>query len=124
MKTISIEELIKRLEVEKPNNRTRRSGYALVHVLEHRRYLEEHIPNSINIPKGQEKEFEKRFEKSKEIIVYSDSDMCKLASLVAEELAGRGFKNVFEYEGGMSGWKLGGYELERGSVSALEMKIA
>ncbi len=103
-KTIGRVELLRRLNEQPPANEDRTEGYALVNVLEPEVYAREHIPNSINIPAGKEDEFERQFDKTKRIIVYSsspDSD----ASSVAKHLIDRGFNQVIHYEGGMSDWK-------------------
>lgn len=123
MKTITREQLSQKLQQEPPTNDDRSAGYALVNVLDHETFLDEHIPGSINIPKGQEKEFEQRFDKSKEIIVYCGSLQCPASTNVAEALAKRGFSNIVEYEGGMSDWKGGGSDVERGQGAAHEMRI-
>jgi len=80
-------------------------GFALVNVHDVETFEHEHIPGSINIPMGHEDEFERRFDKGKEIIVYCTSSDCDAAPLVARELARRGFHNVFEYEAGLNDWK-------------------
>lgn len=112
METISTQELKARLVREKPKNNDRKKGFALVNVLKPDSYGQEHIPESINIPKGQESEFERRFDKQKEIIVYCASPSCNASSLVAEELSKKGFLDVVTYEGGLSEWKEAGNRLE------------
>lgn len=117
MKTITKEELTRRLSKEKPRNDDKYNGFALVNVLQHEDFLEEHVPGSINIPKGDEIEFERNFDKSKEIIVYCGSFDCPASTKVAETLEKRGFSNVVDYKGGMQDWKQGGNRLEKGEVS-------
>lgn len=115
--TLSREELRDRLRSEQPENEDPRSGYALVNVLGNDAFREEHIPASINIPKGEEDEFERRFEKSKEIVVYCASPDCDASPSVARELVERGFENVLDYEAGMSEWKDAGYPVEAGRAA-------
>ena len=103
--TMTRQQMEQRLEREKPDNEDRKSGYALVNVLDPDVFEQEHIPNSINIPKKRIDEFEQRFDKSKEIIVYCASPECTASPDTARELADRGFVNVFDYEKGMSDWK-------------------
>jgi rhodanese-related sulfurtransferase len=117
IQTLSREELRDRLRSEQPENEDPRSGYALVNVLGEDAFREEHIPASINIPKGEEDEFERRFEKSKEIVVYCASPDCDASPSVARNLAERGFENVLDYEAGMSEWKDAGYPVEAGRAA-------
>ena len=92
-----------------PDNVDREEGFALVNVLGPDAFAREHIPWSINIPRGQEDEFEKRFAKGKEIVVYCASSDCEASPEVARELGRRGFTAVYDYEGGLKDWKAGGH---------------
>lgn len=121
MKLVTKDELKERLTMERPNNNDRTKGFALVNVLDHQTFVDEHIPGSINIPKGQESDFERRFDKAKEIIVYCGSAQCPASSDVADKLEDQGFTNVLKYEGGMDEWKEARNQLERGEVSGREM---
>lgn len=114
MEAIEREELNTKLTQEQPSPDDRQRGFALVNVLTPQDFLRERIPGSINIPRGREQEFEQRFDKSKELIVYCGSPQCPLSTQTAEELERRGFTNVIEYEGGMSDWKDAGNPIERG----------
>jgi rhodanese-related sulfurtransferase len=101
-----------RLESKELDNEDRKSGFALVNVLAPEAFEKERIPGSINIPKGQEDEFEKRFDARKEIVVYCASPTCDASPKVAEALSQRGFERVFDYAGGLSDWKQAGHETE------------
>lgn len=103
--TVSAESLAQRIRQDKPDNDDRKNGYALVNVLGREAFEKEHIPGSINIPKGREDEFEKRFSKDKEIIVYCASSDCDASPAVAEKLADMGFTRVRDFDAGMAGWK-------------------
>lgn len=103
--TITAAQLLEMFEIEQPNNEHREKGYALVNVLKPDTFDKEHIPGSINIPRGSEDVFEQRFAKDKEIIVYDDSLECKASTEVARELARRGFHRVKDYEEGIREWK-------------------
>jgi rhodanese-related sulfurtransferase len=107
-RTIERSELLRRLTDEPPANEDAKEGYALVNVLAPEAFAREHIPNSINIPKGNEDEFERRFDRDKPIIVYCASPDCDASPTVAKRLIALGFREVFDYEGGMSDWKQGG----------------
>lgn len=102
---ITRETLRLRLEVEQPDIEDRYQGFVLVNVLKPETFEKEHIPGSINIPLGNEDEFERRFAKSKEIVLYCASKDCDASEKVAKELVRRGFTNVFDFEGGMKAWK-------------------
>lgn len=108
VQTISRNKLEERFASELPNNVDSSKGYALVNVLGRDAFEAQHIPNSINIPLDQLGEFENRFGKDKEIIVYCDSFDCDASPKAAGSLIDRGFANVIDYEGGMSDWKDGG----------------
>ncbi len=114
---ISREQLEQRLEQADPNNQDPVHGYALVNVLDEDAYEEEHIPDSINIPQGEEEEFEKRFLHGKEIIVYCASHDCPASPKAAKELADRGFRNIKDYAAGMKEWKQAGNPVESGVPS-------
>lgn len=103
--TMNTDQLQQRLEQRSPNNSSASEGYALVNVLAPQAYDEEHIPGSINIPKGREDEFAERFDKEKEIVVYCASTDCQASPTVARRLTERGFSHVVDYQAGMSGWK-------------------
>lgn len=113
--TLTAEELKKRLDQKAPDNDDPDEGYALVNVLGEDDFEEAHIPSSINIPKGNEDKFEKRYSKDKPIVVYCASPECDASPTVAEELADRGFGKIYDFEAGMSGWKQAGYPVERGA---------
>ncbi|MCO6429884.1 MAG: rhodanese-like domain-containing protein [Deltaproteobacteria bacterium] len=124
METISTEELQERLSVEAPDNDDPREGYALVNVLSNEAFLEEHIPESINIAKGEEWKFTERFDRSKEIIVYCASHDCPASTQVAQELVELGFSRVADYEGGIAEWKAAGNTVGRGESTLHELRMA
>lgn len=103
--TITTAQLLEMFEVEQPNNGHRDKGYALVNVLPAESFEREHIPGSMNVPDGCEDEFERRFAKDKEIILYDSSLKCGVSTKVARELARRGFHRVKDYEEGLQEWK-------------------
>ena len=103
--TITIALLLEMFEIEQPNNGHRDKGYALVDVSAPECFEREHIPGSINIPPGREDEFERRFARDKEIILYDDSLACHASTMVARELARLGFYRVKDCEEGLQEWK-------------------
>lgn len=112
--TIEREQLQRKLESSSPENEDSRKGFALVNVLGRDAFEEERIPGSINIPKGREEDFEKRFDHGKEIILYCASPSCDASPKVAAELTRRGFRRVVDYEAGMSDWKEAGNQVASG----------
>lgn len=123
MMIVSIEELENRLAEEKPDNEDRWQGYALVNVLDHASYVEKHIPGSVNIPKGEEEQFEERYDKGKEIFLYCASADCAASSEVADRLSKAGFTNVYCFEGGMKDWLDAGNEVDNGEAPPTEFAI-
>jgi rhodanese-related sulfurtransferase len=103
--TISRFELSRRITESRPDNADPDKGFALVNVLNPEVFAKEHIPASINIPAGNEQEFEKRFSKEKDIILYCANSDCDASPTVAKRLAEKGFANVYDYEAGMQDWK-------------------
>jgi rhodanese-related sulfurtransferase len=110
--TIDGHAIEQRLTGEPPNNHDRHHGYALVNVLPPSAFEAEHIPNSINIPRGREAELEARFDKDKEIILYCASEECDASPAVARDLVRRGFTAVRDYEAGLRDWKERGRAIE------------
>lgn len=110
--TITTLALHKHMEAMKPDNEHRSVGYALVNVLSAESFAARHIVGSINIPADNEEEFERRFDKDKEIIVYCASPKGKYSPTVAIDLVKRGFTNVTDYEDGLSEWIHEGYPVE------------
>lgn len=110
--SIGRESVQERLQGHSIDNESPERGTALVNVLPPKAFEREHIPGSVNIPQGREDEFERRFNKSKEIIVYCASPDCPASPAVAEELQRRGFTAVKDYDAGMSDWRESGNEVE------------
>lgn len=115
VQSIGRDELERLMAEHSPDNDDPESGYALVNVLGEDSYLEEHIPESINIPASQVEEFESRFEKSKPIVVYCASPECPASPQTAQALVEKGFQQVFDYEEGMSDWKGAGNPVASGT---------
>jgi rhodanese-related sulfurtransferase len=63
------------------------------------------LAGTSNIPMGSEDEFEQRFAKDKEIIVYDDFLECGASTHAARELVRRGFHRVKDYEEGIHEWR-------------------
>jgi rhodanese-related sulfurtransferase len=91
----------------------RNEDFILVDVLSPECYEEEHIPRSINIPlEDIENKAKELLKEGKEIVVYCGSLQCTMSSQAAERLTKLGYKNVYDYEGGLQDWKDAGLSLE------------
>jgi rhodanese-related sulfurtransferase len=87
--------------------------FILVDVLSSESYKGEHIPGSINIPlEDIEKKAKTLLEKDKEIVVYCGNLKCTMSSQAAEILTKLGYKNVYDFDGGLQFWKDFGFPLE------------
>lgn len=118
IETITRPELNRLIADARPDNTNPDEGFALVNVLEPEQFAREHIPASINIPVGDEQEFEKRFSKEKDIVLYCASTECDASPTVAKRLVEKGFTNVFDYEAGMRDWKDAGGAVEGNAVGS------
>jgi rhodanese-related sulfurtransferase len=104
-KTIDREELKKKME--------NKEDVVLIEVLGEEDYSKEHIKGAINIPlKNIGLEANKRFDKSKEIVVYCSDKNCGASPAAAEKLDSLGFENVYDYVEGKQGWKEAGLPME------------
>lgn len=114
--TLGTSQLATTLEAGPPDNEARSEGYALVDVLDPEAYAREHIPGSINIPKDDLRAFERRFDPEKKIVVYCASAECPASREAARGLVERGFRHVYDFEGGLRAWKEAGCEVESGEA--------
>jgi rhodanese-related sulfurtransferase len=103
--TIDRKTLNQKLSSHVLDNLDPESGLALVNVLNRDVFDEKHIPNSVNIPLSEIDQFERRFSKEKNIIVYCASSDCDASRRAATELSQRGFSHVAAYEGGTADWE-------------------
>jgi rhodanese-related sulfurtransferase len=116
--TIDRTELERKLSSYRVDNRDRETGLALVNVLEPEMFDEKHIPNYVNIPGDNVDQFEQRFSKDKNIVVYCASKECDASPRAAQALAERGFRHVFDYEGGVADWEKGSQPLAGRAATA------
>ncbi len=104
IKTISRERLRDMME--------RNEDFVLVDVLSPDSFEAEHIPGSINIPFDEiESRVKKLINRNDKVITYCANFHCDLSSNAAQKLTELGYKNVWEYEGGLQDWKEGSYPL-------------
>ncbi len=84
----------------------------LVNVLPKESFEEKHIPGSINIPVTDiENIAPQRLDKNDEIVVYCADFECSASPKAAKKLEELGYKNVYDYEGGIDDWEKAGYKL-------------
>lgn len=87
--------------------------FVLVDVLGEKYFNEEHIPGAINIPyEDIAAEALDRFDKDQKIILYCKNKACTASPEAAEKLEKIGFKDVYDYDEGLQGWKDAGHETE------------
>lgn len=87
----------------------RKEDLYLINVLPRKAYDEKHIPGSVNVP-VQEDDFLTRIErivsdKEAKIVVYCANESCNASPQAAEKLVDRGFKNTYDFEGGVKAWE-------------------
>ncbi|MDR8389834.1 rhodanese-like domain-containing protein [Aliifodinibius sp. S!AR15-10] len=75
------------------------------------------IPGSINIPTGQIQPRAKHVlpDKGQQIVVYCASPDCTASSKAAKKLTQLGYNNVYDFEGGLTGWLKEGFSLTKGN---------
>lgn len=100
-----------RLDAEPPSVKPI-DGYIVIDVERNDRYMQEHIPGSINIPAGSKEEITRHFGRLKEIVLYCGTGSCKAAKDVAKYLAKQGYANVSVFDGSVKEWRRSGLPVE------------
>ena len=106
MKTITKEELKKMFDENQ--------DFYLADVLSNESYQNKHIKGAINvsIKDGDFSENAKSaFTKEQKIVVYCSNFQCSASTRAAKQLVEMGYKNVYEYEGGLKDWEDAGFEM-------------
>lgn len=84
----------------------------LINALANKAFVAKHIPGSINIPSENAEIAEQVIPyKDAEIVVYCANAECTASAELARKLEDMGYKNVQDFEDGLSGWKSAGYKL-------------
>ena len=105
IKTITIEKLL-----EMKHNK---EDFKLVEVLSESAYEKGHIPGAINIPARElSKRASEEFDKDDTIVVYCSGYYWNASTSAAKKLKSMGYKNVFDFSAGKSGWENAGLKLE------------
>lgn len=112
MKTITTQELKQMLD--------RSEDVALINVLSSDHFRKAHIPESENIPVGQD-DFTRMVEQSvggkdRKVVVYCASTECDASPKAAKKLEESGFTKLYDYEGGTKAWQEAGYPIVEGGV--------
>ena len=106
MREITRDELVELMNSDK--------AFKLVDVLDKEHYEQEHIKGAMSIPLDDvEKKAESLLKKNDLIVVYCGSFQCPASTHAAEKLISLGYKNVFDYEGGLKDYKEANLPLER-----------
>ena len=105
MKTINRKELKKLLDGSEE--------LVLIDVRDSESYYNGHILHSINIPLENIESWGKKYlYRDEKVVVYSGGFECTLSPKAREKLTRLGFKNVWDYEGGLTDWKGAGQLVE------------
>lgn len=93
-------------------------GWLFVDARSQLSWKEGHIKGAICFPAGEFLqriiEFEKKYPKDTNMVVYCSGTGCSTSYFLAERLAERGYKNIEVFFGGWNGWVQAGYPIEKG----------
>lgn len=104
MQQISAEDLRKRMNSD--------NSPVLINALSKDAFVAKRIPGSINMP-GKNVELAEKIlpDKDQDIVVYCANADCDASPNLAEKLMDMGYKNVWDFEEGLAGWRSAGYNL-------------
>lgn len=86
-----------------------KSAVALIDVRTPARYQKEHLPGAVNIPLPDMAANDARLANAKNIVVYGSGWTDPLSRAGAKRLLAIGYKNVYDYRGGLELWKSDGH---------------
>jgi len=106
MKTINAQQLESMMKADEE--------LTVINVLPKKAFDSEHIPETINIPVGDD-DFVQQVEdavesKSDDVVVYCADEACDASPKAAKNLEDAGFTSVYDFEGGMKEWTDSGRE--------------
>ena len=99
--------------------RHRDHGLTVVNVLSQEQFHQGHIPGSKNIPLS-EADFLEKVESTvggrhKPVVVYCASEECDASEKAAAQLENAGFREVYDYVGGIRAWQDAGQPVQAGT---------
>lgn len=94
-----------------------KKDFVLIDVLSAKSYEDKHLPGAHNVSVDA-KSFTKDVEKiaggkEKPVVVYCSSESCQASPKAADKLVKVGFKEVYDFEGGIADWQDAGYPFEK-----------
>ncbi len=104
MQRISAEDLRERMKSD--------NCPVIINALGQDAFMAKHIPGSINVPTENADMAENILpDKNQDIVVYCANADCDASPNLAEKLMDMGYKNVWDFEEGLAGWRSAGYSL-------------
>jgi rhodanese-related sulfurtransferase len=99
--------------------RQEKDDLAVVNVLSREEFRHRHIPGSKNIPLT-EPDFIEKVEdtiggRERPVVVYCASEACETSEEAAAKLDEAGFREVYDYVGGMQAWQEAGEPVQAGA---------
>ncbi|MCF7907466.1 MAG: rhodanese-like domain-containing protein [Candidatus Omnitrophica bacterium] len=93
--------------------------FKLVDVLSRESFAKGHIKGAVSIPLAEiGRKSAKLLKKRDKIVTYCASFECSASTTAARKLIALGYKNVFDYKGGLKDYQEGGLSLETGAGQA------
>lgn len=87
----------------------------IVDVLSADRYNQNHVKGAINAPLANLDRYAEKLNPNDRIVLYCGSFQCRASTKGVKLLMDKGFRNVFDYEGGIKDWKDAGLPVEKGA---------
>jgi rhodanese-related sulfurtransferase len=101
---MSIEELKRRMSSEKP--------YIMADARDVDSYSDAHIPGAIPIPADEVDRLAGQYDRDLDVITYCGSYQCPASTMAARKFIRMGFRNVWDYKGGIKEWAEQGNPVE------------
>ena len=101
---MTIDQLLSRIHDTKP--------YLLADARDLDAYDDAHIPGAVSIPADEVSRVADDYDQGLDIITYCGSYECPASTLAAKEFMKKGFRNVWEYKGGIREWADQGHPVE------------
>lgn len=111
---------MQRIDTEKLTQmRDQNKALPIINVLSQEKFSHRHIPGSENIPLSED-DFVEKVEQSaggrdQPVVVYCASEDCEASEKASEKLDQAGFREVYDYVGGMRAWQDAGQPVQAGT---------